>query len=817
MNEFIRLMQSQAAPPGTAAPREKAPQVAAREAPEKQTKEGEVDFTDAQILGNGLVTDLSEARRLHQAGFKLCKLVALTKQPEGKDWNNSPVIAIDDSATGYGVILAANGLASVDPDRLADSRSIMRALGFDLDEVMAEGALTASTRPGSGGRSVFADPGGLRWIRFSFHGLGTVLELRATSPNLQDVIPGLTYKDKTGAIRTQRFANEHRIDDRRPMPEHFAEFWRRCSTDLEFLREQQRLAGEALELRPMLSVSCGQQLAYPSPYRREFNSLFGHEVEDVLIAHGYRNQRHGGRLAAPMAEGSPSVRLIPRHDDLWQSDHASDPLQGTFDRWTVWVVLDHGDDLKAAEAAAEMRIGGQVASAFPHYGEIASRRVNELIERADRFDVGGDDEIKNNGQLADWVKSEVESEIDGVRLVELTKHHEDARQALLELLQRVGMSKVGLEGLKADESAQESAKHPVALDWDALPEDPEEVDFIIPGWMPNFVVTLFAAHGGTGKSYMAIFIALCLAAGINPFNTGMRIKRRKVLFYSAEDDITVIHLRVRRYMSELKLTPEMMKGWLTILDATSTDNVMFKGGSEPLTKRYKWLGVQLQKTGSEVLILDNASDAFDANEIERAKVRQFMAALKSLAKAVLLLSHVDAVSSMSGPDNAKGYSGSTAWHNSARSRWFMSRDKNSGVITLELSKSNYAKAGAQATIVWSDSTKTFQVNCVLDQAPRTSDYRQTLLALAKEAIDQGKVIGLSKTANNSLRAILKKKESFSSLPDKVRGAGAVDDEVKLWIDLGLARVEQYRTRSRKEPFEKLALTEAGEAAARGEG
>src|SRR5262245_46361297 len=89
--------------------------------------------------------DLREAHRLFDAGFKLVALKAHTKQPAGIGWNLHPVTQIDDNATGYGMLLAQNGLCSVDPDNVEPARKALAALGFDLEAIMLAGVRTRST------------------------------------------------------------------------------------------------------------------------------------------------------------------------------------------------------------------------------------------------------------------------------------------------------------------------------------------------------------------------------------------------------------------------------------------------------------------------------------------------------------------------------------------------------------------------------------------------------------------------------------------------------------------------------------------------
>lgn len=77
------------------------------------------------------------------------------------------------------------------------------------------------------------------------------------------------------------------------------------------------------------------------------------------------------------------------------------------------------------------------------------------------------------------------------------------------------------------------------------------------------------------------------------------------------------------------------------------------------------------------LIVDNASDTFDGNEIRRTEARGFVRGLRAPVRkqggAVLLLAHIDK-SAAKGFGGGGSYSGSTAWHNSARSRLVLKRE-----------------------------------------------------------------------------------------------------------------------------------------------
>jgi hypothetical protein len=303
--------------------------------------------------------DLSEARRLLDAGLHLVKLKQHSKQPQGDDWNSQHNRAryIDDQATGYGLPLASNHACSVDPDNWPLAVCGMRSLGLDIEAIMAAGVRTTSTRPGSGGRSAFAEEPDLSWLRFSSRDaqVGTVIEFRAASANLQDVVPGLVYRDKSGAVRTQAYANGKRLDDLPGLPDDLMVWWQRCSTDIEFLRQQQEKFMAAIGARANLAISTGRggsKLAFNARgYRGRYNAA--KSVESILEQHDYTWHPREQRWSPPTATGAPGVRPIPGCDGLWQSDHASDPLTGTFDAWIAHVVLDHFGDMEAAKRAMD--------------------------------------------------------------------------------------------------------------------------------------------------------------------------------------------------------------------------------------------------------------------------------------------------------------------------------------------------------------------------------------------------------------------------------------------------------------------------------
>jgi len=105
-------------------------------------------------------------------------------------------------------------------------------------------------------------------------------------------------------------------------------------------------------------------------------------------------------------------------------------------------------------------------------------------------------------------------------------------------------------------------------------------------------------------------------------------------------------------------------------------------------------------------IIDNASDTFGGDEIRRAQVRSFVRSHRThLARpdrALMLLAHVNKVAASQGRNaSSEDYSGSTAWHNSCRSRLTLSPDKD-GNLELQHQKANHGPKADTIRLTWID-------------------------------------------------------------------------------------------------------------------
>jgi hypothetical protein len=279
---------------------------------------------------------------------------------------------------------------------------------------------------------------------------------------------------------------------------------------------------------------------------------------------------------------------------------------------------------------------------------------------------------------------------------------------------------------------------------DLYTHPPEPQRFLIEGILPGGVVTLLGAHGGAGKSTLALIATVCLVTG-RPF-MGKAVEKCRVLFFSGEDPAPVIRRRVSRICRHMDISPQELDSGLLMLDATDLPT-LYNGAA---TAALAALRLDVEEFNPGVIIIDNASDTFDSNEIERARVREFMRLLASLGKAdnaaVLLLAHIDKQAARGG-GSTEGYSGSTAWHNSARSRLFLSA-KDDGLI-LEHQKSNLGLRSEPIYLRWTEGGLLELAN-----APGGMDDRATILRLIGESYRRGEFISPSPNSSSNAYKVL---------------------------------------------------------------
>ncbi len=339
--------------------------------------------------------------------------------------------------------------------------------------------------------------------------------------------------------------------------------------------------------------------------------------------------------------------------------------------------------------------------------------------------------------------------------------------------------------------------------------------FVWEGYCPRGEVTLLAAHGGTGKSTVALMLAVAVATGRRLF--GVPTERAAVVFASLEDGAHVVRHRLAHICRQWQIEPQELAG-LDIVDGTESPELFTAEGRNEgrTTAAYAELRALVNAAGAGLVIVDNASDAYGGDEIQRRSVRAFVRGLAAIARdvdaACLLLAHVDKATSRAGKaEGGEGYSGSTAWNNSVRSRLFMSRAAD-GSLLLEHQKSNLGRKREPLTLHWPDgglpeAGNAPDMRALLEKAQAMADdaAAASLLSLLAEFEGRGQFAGPALTARNNAHALLRDEPAFKALKLK---RGDVQRLVNQCQRAGWIEVADYRTSDRK-TRERWAVTPKG--------
>lgn len=326
---------------------------------------------------------------------------------------------------------------------------------------------------------------------------------------------------------------------------------------------------------------------------------------------------------------------------------------------------------------------------------------------------------------------------------------------------------------------------------DVFTNIPQPPTFIIESLIPEKVLTLISANGGAGKSMLALQAAVCISMGM-PF-LKKAVAKNNVLFFSAEDKESTIRHRIKLICEHLNVDPLQLAEKLIILDSTNNPILFQETTSQGVkrgvvTKEYIHLKEFIRLNNIEMTIIDNSSETYDANENERTRVREFIRELVRLHEngmSVLLIAHVDKQTAR-GMSSNEGYSGSTAWNNSARSRLTLKIEEN--YLLLEQQKLNLGIKSEPIYLKWSN-------NGILVEIDKLSlpNYEGLVLRLLHDQYQKGIFASIHKNTEKNIFLTLRKHTDFP--------IGLTRKDLDKIIDKAVSEnkiiIEEYRNGDRK--------------------
>ncbi|MBZ9654681.1 AAA family ATPase [Phyllobacterium lublinensis] len=332
--------------------------------------------------------------------------------------------------------------------------------------------------------------------------------------------------------------------------------------------------------------------------------------------------------------------------------------------------------------------------------------------------------------------------------------------------------------------------------------------WFVEGLIPAYTVTLLNGDGGTGKSLLALMLAV--AAQVNGYWAGRTVLQGMAFFLTAEDDVDEVHRRLADIVREFELELNALKN-LHICSLAGKDALLAvpegKGNVLKATKLFAALEAFVANHRPSLLVLDTLADLFGGDEIQRAQARQFISLLRGLCTryrvTIVMLAHP----SVAGMASGTGSSGSTAWNNSVRSRLYLDRLKekdgeeaDTDVRVLRTVKSNYGKIGDEIALRWVNGVFKPNTNNSLTSLAAMNHTDRVFLELLERYTVEGRKVSHS-TGANYAPALFEKDQQASG----IRKRGFITAMNRLF-EVGRIKVLELGPPSRRSY--QLAIVEA---------
>lgn len=303
------------------------------------------------------------------------------------------------------------------------------------------------------------------------------------------------------------------------------------------------------------------------------------------------------------------------------------------------------------------------------------------------------------------------------------------------------------------------------------------LNWLINSMIPAGTVTLLSGDGGSGKSLLALNLAISVASGGKLKWLNYQPAHGSALYIGAEDDMNEIHRRISRLTAgNFDLEYNDLKD-LHIASLANRDALLSivdpKTNTLYPSPLFQQIVTKVDAERPSLVVLDTLADLFPANENDRASARQFIGQLRKMAvdfdTTVVLLSHP----SLSGMASGSGTSGNTAWSNSVRSRLYLQRivedgyepDKTARKLTVM--KSNYGEVGIEILMNYNDGFfEADKTTDSLDRVAMDNKADRVFLRLLETHTAASVKLSPNYTSNNSAATIFSRSNDRESVTKK---------------------------------------------------
>ena len=376
------------------------------------------------------------------------------------------------------------------------------------------------------------------------------------------------------------------------------------------------------------------------------------------------------------------------------------------------------------------------------------------------------------------------------------------------------MAALAIAQAKANGGEQTQSSPPEPLQWaDTTGWDSEpcpQREWAVLERIPLRQVTLFSGEGAIGKSILELMLGVAHVTAKDWL--GSLPEPGGAFYFGCEDDEREQRIRLTAIAEHYETTfDELRANGFRFKSLSGEDAILGapdRSGIIRPTILFDQLFEQAGDLKPKHIGIDTSADVFAGNEIDRAQVRQFISLLKRLAivsnGSVVLLSHP----SLTGINSGSGISGSTAWHNSVRSRFYMTAPKieageqpDTDLREIVFKKANYSRKGDSLVLRYQRGLFLPEAGMSsLDKLARQQVAEETFLTLLARFEREGRNVSDRPTSNTYAPAAFgKEKETKAAGVHKLD----LDDAMRRLFETGKIHVEHYGPPSHRHSRLKL--------------
>lgn len=257
-------------------------------------------------------------------------------------------------------------------------------------------------------------------------------------------------------------------------------------------------------------------------------------------------------------------------------------------------------------------------------------------------------------------------------------------------------------------------------------DKPPAREWTIPGLVPEGFLSLLIADGGTGKSFLALYMALCIAVGA-PF-LKLPVKRGRALYVDYELDLEEQQRRLWRVAAG--------KG-LSVGNTLLQNRLYYLSPDEPVgtDSFHDQVEEVIDEHGIDVIVLDSLTLGTLGDATSQKDIVPILRDLQELP-TLIAIDHVSHSTAQGSAASARAF-GSVFKRNIARSSLTLAQAEGGGFL-LQQEKSNFGPGETKLSYAmdWEEDRITFRRVSVTDECMEgvlsdMSTHDITLLAIEK--------------------------------------------------------------------------------------